>query len=145
MDVQKRTSPFYLSIRPHCIEGPSSSAVSFSKPHHGSGGEGEISMKLYDSYHDTSLPVREYSMAAPQGRVPYEVEHPRPRGIFSGAAVPVKDLAEQTYLGAGPPFLSRSKSTTTGSPTLRGFRRVGGTNANIFLFGNPGGWPGLTV
>jgi hypothetical protein len=53
---------------------------------------------VYDSYHDTSLPPGEYSMAAPQGRVPREVEHPRPRRILSGAAVPVKDLAEQTYL-----------------------------------------------
>src|SRR5579864_4528964 len=53
---------------------------------------------VYDSYHDTSLPVREYSMAVPQGRVPREVEHPRPRRILSGAAVPVEDLAEQTYV-----------------------------------------------
>jgi len=53
---------------------------------------------IYDSYHDTSLPVREYSMAAPQGRAPREVEHPRPRRILSGAAVPVEDLAEQTYV-----------------------------------------------
>ena len=51
----------------------------------------------YDSYHDTSLPVREYSMAPPQGRAPREVEHPRPRRVLSGAAVPVADLAEQTY------------------------------------------------
>jgi len=53
---------------------------------------------IYDSYHDTSLPVREYSMAGPQGRAPREVEHPRPRQILSGAAVPVEDLAEQTYV-----------------------------------------------
>jgi hypothetical protein len=53
---------------------------------------------VYDSYHDTSLPVREYSMAAPQGRIPHEVEHPRPRRILSHAAVAVQDLAEQTYL-----------------------------------------------
>jgi hypothetical protein len=52
----------------------------------------------YDSYHDTSLPVREYSMATPQGPVPREAEHPRPRRILSGATVPVADLAEQTYL-----------------------------------------------
>jgi hypothetical protein len=52
----------------------------------------------YDSYHDTSLPVRDYSMAAPQGPVPREVEHPRPRRILNGAAAPVADLAEQTYL-----------------------------------------------
>src|SRR5580693_2975190 len=51
----------------------------------------------YDSYHDTSLPVREYSAAPPQGRAPREVEHPRPRRILSGAAVPVADRAEQTY------------------------------------------------
>lgn len=55
---------------------------------------------VYDSYHDTSLPAREYSMAVPQGRVPREVEHPRPRRILAGAAVPVTDLAEQTYLAA---------------------------------------------
>jgi hypothetical protein len=53
---------------------------------------------IYDSYHDTSLPAREYSMAPPQGRAPREVEHPRPRRILSGAAAPVVDLAEQTYL-----------------------------------------------
>ena len=53
---------------------------------------------VYDSYHDTSLPVREYSMAVPHGPVPRVVEHPRPRRILSGAAVPVEDLAEQTYL-----------------------------------------------
>jgi hypothetical protein len=53
---------------------------------------------VFDSYHDTSLPVREYSMEVPQGRAPREVEHPRPRRILSGAAVPVEDLAEQTYL-----------------------------------------------
>src|SRR5579864_2114605 len=53
---------------------------------------------VYDSYHDTSLPAREYSMEVPQGRAPREVEHPRPRRILSGAAVPVEDLAEQTYL-----------------------------------------------
>jgi hypothetical protein len=52
---------------------------------------------IYDSYHDTSLPVREYSMAGPQGVVPHEVEHPRPRRILAGAGVPVEDLAEQTY------------------------------------------------
>src|SRR5580704_8334269 len=52
----------------------------------------------YDSYHDTSLPVREYSMAVPQGPLPREVERPRPRRILSGAAVPVEDLAEQTYV-----------------------------------------------
>src|SRR5579864_4956663 len=53
---------------------------------------------IYDSYHDTSLPVREYSMAGPRGSRPREVEHPRPRRILSGAAVPVQDLAEQTYV-----------------------------------------------
>src|SRR6202049_3624422 len=56
---------------------------------------------VYDSYHDTSLPVRDYSMAVSQGRVPREIEHPRPRRILSGASVPVEDLAEQTY--AAPP------------------------------------------
>jgi hypothetical protein len=56
---------------------------------------------IYDSYHDTSLPVREYSMAGPQGVVPHEVEHPRPRRILAGAGLPVEDLAEQTY--AAPP------------------------------------------
>src|ERR1700690_668922 len=50
---------------------------------------------IYDSYHDTSLPVREYSMAVPHGTVPREIEPPRPRRILSGATVPVKDLAEQ--------------------------------------------------
>jgi hypothetical protein len=53
---------------------------------------------IYDSYHDTSLPVREYSMGLPHGRAPREVEHPRPRRILSGAAVPVADLAEQSYV-----------------------------------------------
>jgi hypothetical protein len=53
---------------------------------------------VYDSYHDTSLPVREYSMEAPHGPAPREIEHPRPRRILSGAAVPVEDLAEQTIL-----------------------------------------------
>jgi len=53
---------------------------------------------IYDSYHDTSLPVREYSTEAPRGRAPREVEHPRPGRILSGAAVPVEDLAEQTIV-----------------------------------------------
>src|SRR4029077_5497622 len=53
---------------------------------------------VFDSYHDTSLPVREYSMEVPQGRAPREVEHPRPRRILSGAAVAVDALAAQTYL-----------------------------------------------
>jgi hypothetical protein len=53
---------------------------------------------VYDSYHDSSLPAREYSMEVPQGRAPREVEHPRPRRILAGAAVPVADLAEQSYL-----------------------------------------------
>jgi hypothetical protein len=53
---------------------------------------------IHDSYHDTSLPVREYSMAVPQGRAPHVVEHPRPGRILSGAAVPVQDLAEQTLV-----------------------------------------------
>jgi hypothetical protein len=53
---------------------------------------------IYDSYHDTSLPVREYSMAGPQGPVPREIEHPRPRRILAGTGVRVEDLAEQTYV-----------------------------------------------
>jgi hypothetical protein len=53
---------------------------------------------IYDSYHDTSLPAREYSMEVPHGPVPREVEHPRPRRILSGAAAPVEDLAEQTIV-----------------------------------------------
>jgi hypothetical protein len=53
---------------------------------------------VYDSYHDTSLPAREYSMEVPQGRAPREVEHPRPRRILAGAAFPVADLAEQSYV-----------------------------------------------
>lgn len=53
---------------------------------------------VYDSYHDTSLPVREYSMAVPQGAVPREVEHPRPRRILAGASAPVEDRAEQTAI-----------------------------------------------
>jgi hypothetical protein len=54
---------------------------------------------IYDSYHDTSLAVREYSLVVPVGSVSCQVEHPRPGGILSGAVVPVKDLAEQeTYL-----------------------------------------------
>ena len=35
---------------------------------------------VYDSYHDTSLPPGEYSMAAPQGPAPREVERPRISG-----------------------------------------------------------------
>ncbi len=50
---------------------------------------------VYDGYHDTSLPVREYSMELPKGRIPREVEHPRPRRILSGASTPVRDWAEQ--------------------------------------------------
>ncbi len=48
-----------------------------------------------ESYHDTSLPVGEYSMAVPHGPRPREFEHPRPRRILSGATAAVKDLAEQ--------------------------------------------------
>ena len=70
----------------------------------------------YDSYHDTSLPVREYSMALPQGRSPREVEHPRPRRILSGAAVPVADLAEQTY--AAPPVSATIGLNVEGIPNL---------------------------
>src|SRR5579863_3958314 len=51
---------------------------------------------VYDSYHDTSLPVREYSLEVPHGKIPREIEHPRPRQILSGASVPVRDLAEQS-------------------------------------------------
>jgi hypothetical protein len=69
---------------------------------------------VYDSYHDTSLPVREYSMAAPQGPMPREVEHPRPRRILSGAAVPVQDLAEQTYLA--PPVSATIELNFEGIP-----------------------------
>src|SRR5579864_1349010 len=69
---------------------------------------------VYDSYHDTSLPVREYSMAVPQGRVPREVEHPRPRRILSGAAAPVEDLAEQTYLA--PPVSASIELNFEGIP-----------------------------
>jgi len=57
---------------------------------------------IYDVYHDTSLPVREYSTAAPQGKIPHELEHPRPRRILAGAGVAVKDLAEQESYLAPP-------------------------------------------
>jgi hypothetical protein len=72
---------------------------------------------IYDSYHDTSLPVRQYSMELPHGRVPREVEHPRPRRILSGASVPVTDLAEQSYVA--PPV-----SAAIGSQ-LRGHSELG--------------------
>jgi len=53
---------------------------------------------MYDAYHDTSLPVRDYSMEVPQGGKRHEVEHPRPRRILAGASVPVVDRAEQAYI-----------------------------------------------
>lgn len=52
---------------------------------------------IYDAYHDTSLPVREYSMATPQGVAREQPEHPRPRWVLSDATVKVTDRAEQTY------------------------------------------------
>src|SRR5580698_11029502 len=70
----------------------------------------------YDSYHDTSLPAREYSMEVPQGRAPREVEHPRPRRILAGAAVPVADLAEQSYVA--PPVSATIGLNFEGIPNL---------------------------
>jgi hypothetical protein len=70
---------------------------------------------IFDSYHDTSLPVGEYSMAGPQGRVPPEVEHPRPRRILSGASVPVRDFAEQDA-GLAPPVSARIEFNFDGIP-----------------------------
>ncbi len=70
---------------------------------------------IYDSYHDTSLPVREYSMAVPHGSIPHEAEHPRPGRILSGAAVVVKDAAEQdTYLA--PPVSAKIGLNLEGIP-----------------------------
>ena len=69
---------------------------------------------VYDSYHDTSLPPGEYSMAVPQGRVSREIEHPRPRRILAGAAVPVADLAEQTYVA--PPVSANIELNFEGIP-----------------------------
>ena len=51
----------------------------------------------YDSYHDTSLPVRQYPSVAPQGAM-HALVHPRPRRIVPGAAVEMADQAEQTYV-----------------------------------------------
>jgi hypothetical protein len=47
----------------------------------------------YDSYHDTSLPVRQYPSAFPQAVVQPRV-HPRPRRMVSGGAVEAVDQAE---------------------------------------------------
>ena len=69
---------------------------------------------VYDSYHDTSLPPGEYSMATPQGRLPREVEHPRPRRILASAAVPVADLAEQSYVA--PPVSANIELNFEGIP-----------------------------
>ena len=69
---------------------------------------------VYDSYHDTSLPPGEYSMAVPQGPAPREVEHPRPRRIPAGAAVPVADLAEQSYVA--PPVSAHIELNFEGIP-----------------------------
>src|SRR5579863_2717950 len=69
---------------------------------------------VYDSYHDTSLPPGEYSMAVPQGRAPREVEHPRPRRILAGAAAPVADLAEQNYVA--PPVSANIELNFEGIP-----------------------------
>jgi hypothetical protein len=69
---------------------------------------------VYDSYHDTSLPVGEYSVAVPQGHLPHEVEHPRPRRILSGAGVALEDLAEQTYLA--PPVSAKIGLNFEGIP-----------------------------
>jgi hypothetical protein len=51
---------------------------------------------IYDSYHDTSLPVRDYPDVFPQGAMQPRVQ-PRPRRIVPGAAVTGPDQAEQTY------------------------------------------------
>jgi len=69
---------------------------------------------ISDSYHDTSLPVTQYSMEVPHGRVPREVEHPRPRRILSGASLPVADLAEQTF--AAPPVSAKIGFNFEGIP-----------------------------
>ena len=70
---------------------------------------------IYDSYHDTSLPVGEYSMALPQGKVPPEIERPRPRQILSGASVRVKDYAEQDTALA-PPVSAKIELNFDGIP-----------------------------
>lgn len=69
---------------------------------------------ISDSYHDTSLPVTQYSMEVPHGRVPREVEHPRPRRILSGASLPVADLAEQTFVA--PPVSAKIGFNFEGIP-----------------------------
>src|SRR5215471_9281768 len=70
---------------------------------------------LYDSYHDTSLPVREYSTALPQGKIPPEIEHPRPRQILSGRQPFVADLAEQD-LKIAPPVSAKVGLNLEGIP-----------------------------
>jgi len=50
---------------------------------------------MTDIYHDTSLPVREYSLELPHGKRPREIERPRPRSILVDARLPVRDTAEQ--------------------------------------------------
>ncbi len=52
---------------------------------------------IYDSYHDTSLPVRQYPSVVPPEAMQPRV-HPRPRRIVPGAAVEMADQAEQTYV-----------------------------------------------
>jgi hypothetical protein len=70
---------------------------------------------FYDSYHDTSLPVREYSTEPAKGKIPHEVERPRPGRVLFGAAVAVKDLAEQdTYLA--PPVSAKIGLNEEGIP-----------------------------
>lgn len=69
---------------------------------------------IYDSYHDTSLPVSEYSMEVPQGGRRHEVEHPRPRRILASATVPVADRAEQSLLL--PPVSARIGLNFDGIP-----------------------------
>jgi len=70
---------------------------------------------FFDSYHDTSLPVREYSTALPQGKIPPEIEHPRPRQILSGRQPFVADLAEQD-LKIAPPVSAKVGLNLEGIP-----------------------------
>ena len=53
-------------------------------------------------------------MSGPQGPAPRGVEHPRPGRILSGAAVPVKDLAEQTNVA--PPVSASIRLNFEGIP-----------------------------
>jgi hypothetical protein len=68
-----------------------------------------------DIYHDTSLPVREYSLELPHGKRPREIERPRPRRILSSARAAVRDTAEQRAELA-PPVSAKVELNFEGIP-----------------------------